>query len=250
MAPNSADEPEVDFPDSPLADPVQWVPTPPDAPAPLPKPGTLNATEKRVAAASIVGGALVTLVILMARTGASATDPAHPSTTHRPAPVRAAAASPLPGSERSPAWTDEKRDTWVSRSRGAFAYEVVADKPVSIWMRTVRPALVVRCDANVLDVFVFTDSAAKIESDTLDHTVTMRIDDGEETSTRWPDADTHDALFAPEGPAFAHRLAAARVLQFGFTPHNAEPVTMKFAIAGLAPLLERAAKEGCKAASQ
>ena len=74
----------------------------------------------------------------------------------------------------SPSWTDERRDTWVSRSRGAFAYEVLADKPVSIWMRTVRPALVVRCDANVLDVFVFTDSAAKIESDTLDHTVTMR----------------------------------------------------------------------------
>src|SRR6187455_1289348 len=79
MAPNSVDGPDLDIPDSPLADPVQWVPTPPDAPLPLPKPGTLTATEKRVAAASIVGGALVTLVILMARTGASAADPAHPS---------------------------------------------------------------------------------------------------------------------------------------------------------------------------
>ena len=117
-------------------------------------------------------------------------------------------------------------------------------------MRTVRPALVVRCEKNVLDVFVFTDSAAKIEPDTLDHTVTMRLDDGEEASARWPDADTHDALFAPEGGALARRLAAARVLRFGFTPHNAEPVTMQFAVAGLAPLLARAAKEGCKAAAQ
>ena len=47
----------------------------------------------------------------------------------------------------------------------------------------------------------------------------------------------------------ARGLVAARVLRFGFTPHNAEPVTMQFAVAGW-PLLARAAKEGCKAAVQ
>src|SRR5918993_5840143 len=242
MAPNSAGEPDLDIPDSPLSDPVHWVPNVPEAPPPLPKPGTLTATEKRIAVASVAAGAVVTLLVL---TQTAASSVPTPGTAPAPAPVRAAALSPV-ATGASPTWSDQNRDNWVSRSRGSFAYEVLADKSVSVWMRTVRPSLVVRCDANVLDVFVFTDSAAKIESDTLDHTISMRIDDGEQTSTRWPDADTHDALFAPGGPAFAHRLAAATTLQFGFTPHNGEPVTMKFAVAGLAPLLARAAKEGCK----
>jgi hypothetical protein len=126
------------------------------------------------------------------------------------------------------------------------AYEVPADKPVSVWMRTVRPALVVRCEGNILDVFVFTDSAARLERDTPDHTVRFQFDDGEEESASWPDADTHDALFAPDGALFARRLVQARTLQFGFTPHNAEPVTMRFPVAGLAPVLARAEKEGCR----
>src|SRR5688572_6353983 len=246
MAPNSAGEPDLDIPDSPLSEPVHWVPNLPEAAPPAPKPGTLTATEKRVAVASIVAGAVVTLLVLTQTAASSAPSP---RTAPAPAPVRAAAVS-LVSTEASPAWTDQNRDNWVSRSRGSFAYEVLADKSVSVWMRTVRPALVVRCDANVLDVFVFTDSAAKIESDTLDHTVSMRIDEGEQTSTRWPDADSHDALFAPDGAALAQRLAGATTLQFGFTPHNGEPVSMKFAVAGLAPLLARAAKEGCKAAAQ
>lgn len=102
----------------------------------------------------------------------------------------------------------------------------------------------------MLDVFVFTDSAARIEPDTLDHTVRIGFDDEVEQPAMWPDADTHDALFAPDGGALARRLTAARVLRFGFTPHNAEPVMMQFPVAGLAPLLARAAKGGCKAAAQ
>ncbi len=248
MAPNSAGEPDLDIPDSPLSEPVPWLPTPRETPAPAPSPGSLTGKEKRVAVASVVGGGLVTLLILMSRTGVSAVPPPRPAAA--PVPATAAAVSLAAATAASPTWTDENRDTWVTRSRGAFAYEVQADKPVSVWMRTVRPALVVRCERNVLDVFVFTDSAAKIEPETLDHTVTMRFDDGEEASVRWPDADTHDALFAPDGGALARKLVAARVLRFGFTPHNAEPVTMQFAVAGLAPLLARAAKEGCKAAVQ
>jgi len=245
MGPNSAGEPDLEITDSPLSEPVQWVPTPPDTPAPPPKPG-LSGTEMRVAAASLVGGGLLTLLIMMTRTGASAAPPPGPAAARVPA--RAAAVSLVAATESAPRWTDENRDAWVTRSRGAFAYEVPADKPVSVWMRTVQPALVVRCEANVLDVFVFTDSAAKIEPDTLDHTISLRLDDEEEASVKWPDADSHDALFSPDGPSLARRLVTARVLRFGFTPHNAEPVTMQFAVGGLAPLLERAAKEGCKAA--
>jgi hypothetical protein len=143
-----------------------------------------------------------------------------------------------------PTWTDANADTWIGSERD-LAYEVAADKPVSVWMRSVRPVLVVRCANRVTDVFVFTDSAARIEGGTPDHTVRLQFDDGPEESQRWPDADRHDALFAPDGAALARRLAGVSTLRFGFTPHNAQPVMVRFQVAGLAPLLERAVKAGC-----
>jgi hypothetical protein len=240
MAPIFADEPDDPAPDSPSAERPDEAASP-GATAPA---SSLTRLEKRVAAASIVAGALLTMLILMMRGGASAS----PSPDSEAAPGPAAAASAAAAANAAPAWTDENREAWIGGSRRAVAYEVPADKPVSVWMRTVQPALVVRCERNILDVFVFTDSAARIERDTPDHTVRFQFDEGPEEAARWPDADTHDALFAPDGAAFARRLAQARTLQFGFTPHNAEPVTMRFPVQGLAPVLERAAKAGCKPA--
>ena len=264
MTPDFPGKPDGDKPAPPEADPVESFPTltleelealpettPPVVSAPAaenPAPSrSFTGIEKRVAAASVLGGGVLMVLVLMTRTGASVSPAAQPSPA--PVPVRAAAVVAASNVGTAPAWTEENRDTWIAGARRAVAFEVQADKPVSVWMRTVRPSLVVRCEAKVLDVFVFTDSAAKIEPQTIDHTVTLQFDGGEAVSTRWPDADTHDALFAPDGAAFAKRLASAQMLRFGFTPHNAEPVTMQFAVAGLAPLLERAAKEGCKAAA-
>lgn len=223
---------------------------PPAAPPLVPDQAparSLTGREKSLAAASVVGAGVLTLIVLMTRTGGTVSTAPPPSS--KPIPVRASAITSAPVVGSSPAWTEENRATWIAGARGALAFEVQADKPVGVWMRTVRPSLVVRCEENLLDVFVFTDSAAKIEPETIDHTVSLRFDEGEEMSTRWPDADTHDALFAPNGASFAKRLAAAHTLRFGFTPHNAGPVTMHFPVAGLAPLLARAAKAGCKAAA-
>ena len=240
MAPILAGEPDAPAPDSPSAERPDEAASPgPTAPA-----ASLTRLEKRVAAASIVAGGLLTMLILIMRAGASANH----SSDSVPVPGPAAAVSAAGAANAAPAWTDENSEAWIGGSRRAVAYEVPADKPVSVWMRTVQPALVVRCERNILDVFVFTDSAARIERDTSDHTVRFQFDEGPEESTLWPDADTHDALFAPDGAAFARRLAQARTLQFGFTPHNAEPVTMRFPVAGLIPVLERAGKAGCKSA--
>jgi hypothetical protein len=241
MAPIFAGEQDDAAPDSPSAERPDEAAASSGASAPA---SSLTRLEKRIAAASIVAGGLLTMLILMMRAGASASPPLEPV----PAPGPATAVSAATAADSGPAWTDGNSETWIRSARRAVAYEVPADKPVSVWMRTVRPALVVRCERNILDVFVFTDSAARIERDTADHTVRFRLDEGPEESALWPDADTHDALFAPDGAAFARRLAQARTLQFGFTPHNAEPATMRFPVAGLAPLLVRAAKAGCKPA--
>jgi hypothetical protein len=197
----------------------------------------LTRREKIVAGASVGVGALLTLSILMTRTGASTAMP-----VARVAPASAVAAPLAEPAAEIPAWTDENRALWVGNARRGVAYEVAADANVSVWMRTVRPSLVVRCAGSGTEVFVFTDSAAQLERDTPDHTVRFKLDDGPETTERWPDPDEHDALFAPDGAAFVRRLTRARTLTFGFAPHNAAPVTVRFHVAGLGPLLQSAAK--------
>lgn len=92
-------------------------------------------------------------------------------------------------------------------------------------------------------VFVVTESAMKIEPQTEDHTVTFSFDDEPNVTERWPDSDEHDALFAPNGTAFAQRIIHAKAFRFGYTPHNVGPVVAHFSVTGLGPLIEPVAKE-------
>lgn len=110
-------------------------------------------------------------------------------------------------------------------------------------MRTVQPALVVRCMSKSIQAFVVTESALKIEAQTEDHTVTFSFDDEPTVTEQWPDSEEHDALFAPDGTLFAGRVMQARTLRFSYTPHNASLVTVYFNVSGLAPLIEPAARE-------
>jgi hypothetical protein len=96
----------------------------------------------------------------------------------------------------------------------------------------VRPTLVVRCLSRKTEVFVFTETAARIESDDENHTVGLAFDDGPQSVERWPDSEEHDALFAPDSPALATRIASAHHLKFTFTPHNAQPATVNFDLTG------------------
>lgn len=139
-------------------------------------------------------------------------------------------------------WNSTNRD-WVGNQRKAVAFELPAESKVAVWQRQVQLTLVVRCAANRIDAFVFTQSAAKMEPQDGDHTVRIAFDGEAENVERWPDSDEHDALFAPDGAAFARRLAAAQTMKFGFTPHNASPVSANFNVAGLAAIMEPAAKQ-------
>ncbi len=187
-----------------------------------------------VAGALVVSGGL-SLGLFMSR--------ALPSGNVSAAPAES---SPIPSvttSVSTRTWTAANRAIWAGRGRRNTAFELQADNNVSVWMRTVRPMLVVRCMAGRVDAFVYTASAAKIEAHTEDHTVRFSFDDGSEVSERWPDSEEHDALFAPDGAAFARRIAGSTVMRFGFTPHNAAPVSAQFHVAGLSQIMEPAARE-------
>ena len=99
-------------------------------------------------------------------------------------------------------------------------------------MKQVRPTLVVRCMDKRTDVFVYTDSAARIEEQDENHTVRVAFDGDEGAHERWPDSVEHDALFAPDGKAMAGRILASRQMRFTFSPHNAAPVTATFEVGG------------------
>jgi Type VI secretion system VasI, EvfG, VC_A0118 len=140
-------------------------------------------------------------------------------------------------------WSNTNSSYWVGNRRKSVAFELPAENTVSVWMRTVRPALVVRCMGRRTEVFVVTESAMKIEPQSDDHTVTLGFDDGANVTERWPDSEEHDALFARDGAKFAQRLLNARTLRIGYTPHNVGPVVAQFNVAGLAPLIGPAARE-------
>lgn len=189
---------------------------------------------------AVFAGALVTFVLLMNRGVASPQAAAAPSTKATSA-APAAPASVASGAK----WSTKNVARWIGNGRRSFAVELSADNKVAIWQREVRPVLVVRCLSKRPEVFVFTDSAAKIEPRTEDHTVRISLDGSPDVTERWPDSADHDALFAPDGGTLAHQLTGARTLQFGFTPHNAPPVVAHFSVAGLAEVMGSARRE-CK----
>jgi hypothetical protein len=187
---------------------------------------------------AVFAGALVTFALLMNRGVAAPQAAAAPEAAVNSAVT---AASPTVASRAK--WSTKNVSRWIGNGRRSFAVELSADNKVAIWQREVRPVLVVRCIAKSPEVFVFTDSAAKIEPRTEDHTVRLSLDGSSEVTERWPDSADHDALFAPDGAALARQLTGARTLQFGFTPHNAPPVVAHFSVTGLAELLGSASRE-------
>ncbi len=206
----------------------------PSAPAPKgPSLGHLLAI-----GAAVAGGGLVTLLVMT--TGSAARVDTH---VGGPVPATAAArVSPVRPGAPAPVWSSRNRARWISNPRKDSAFELEANAPVAVWLKQVRPTLVVRCMDRRTDIFVYTDSAARIEEQDENHTVRVAFDDAAGTHERWPDSVEHDALFAPDGKAMAARLLAARQMRFTFSPHNAAPVTATFEVQGLGELLAPIAK--------
>ena len=214
-------------------------PSRPEAPAPAPPKGPGVAHILAIAAA-VTGGGLLTLLVMTSRPAArgEARDPAHTAAALPASPTPTATATVKAG----PSWSSKQQLRWISNRRKSAAFELDANQPVAVWLKQVRPTLVVRCIDNRTDVFVYTDSAARIEEQDENHTVRVAFDGDEGAHERWPDSVEHDALFAPDGKAMAQRILASRQMRFTFSPHNAAPVTATFEVSGLRELLAPVAK--------
>jgi len=196
---------------------------------------------------ALAGGAIVAFALLSNRAPAAAAVAAAPAAA---APVRKPPPS-IPSATVHQKWNSGNRAEWVGNQRGAAAFELPAENTVSTWMSQVRPMLVVRCVQKNTQVLVWTGSALKMEPQSADHTVTFRFDNEPGATELWADSEEHDALFAPDGAAFARRLLPARTLRFGYTPHNAAPAEAEFQVGGLGAMIETFAKEcGWKATDE
>jgi len=211
-----------------------------------PPPATVAARkfgkrELTIAVAVIVGGGLLVFAAMAGRGTAPTTVAASSA-----APVKRAPAVERPSTpvrKATQVWTTTRRGYWTANQRHAAAFELPAENTVAIWMNYVRPLLVVRCMSKKTEAFVYTGSALRIEPNTEDHTVNFRFDDDPSHPEHWPDSAEHDALFAPDPVAFAHRVMNAHTLRFGYHPHNAEPVEAVFEVSGLSELFGPSAKD-------
>ena len=191
-------------------------------------------------AVAVIAGGIFTFALLFTRGGSS---------SNLSAAAVDAASRPPTSSAKPPAtaavqtWSLENRAHWLGNTRRGAAFELLAENVVQTWVGPVRPALVVRCMSRAIQTFVYTGSAMKIEPHTDGKTVTVSVDDEPLKTERWPDSDDHDALFAPDGAAFAQRLLHAHTLRFGYSPHNANDVVAHFHVSGLAELIDPVAKE-------
>jgi hypothetical protein len=209
---------------------VPTAPAPSAAPQPDP-PQSAMPLVLTVVVAVLVGAGGLTFTMLNTRANAATAANAPTGSTIARAPARSATVNPRSGVPAT-GWTREHAYRWVSNHPRSAAFELESRELVPVWTTQVHPTLVVRCLAKKTDVFVYTETAARIESDDQNHTVGLAFDDGAQQVERWPDSEEHDALFAPDANALAARLTSARHLAFTFTPHNAQPVTVNFDLTG------------------
>jgi hypothetical protein len=105
-------------------------------------------------------------------------------------------------------------------------------RDIHVWAGQARTTLVVQCLSRRTDAYVVLGTSAKFEDDDLHRTVRVQWDEEPERVQQWKVSESAHELFAPDGMAFVRQLAKVNRLRFGFTPFNAQPVTVDFAVQG------------------
>jgi len=199
-------------------------------------------------------GVLVVLATMVA-IGRKGIDPPAPASPSVAAPASASVAAsknvPVPADPKpmpaepertiesgpAPTWMGARRANVGRDGSKTIAFELTARNDVGVWMKRVRPLLVVRCLARETEVFVAIGSAASIEQQAESHAVRLQFDDAEPVAEPWSDSVSSQELYAPDGVTFARRLARAATLRFGFTPYNSRPVVAEFDVRGFDQLV-------------
>jgi hypothetical protein len=141
-----------------------------------------------------------------------------------------------------PTWTGQRRASWGLDGSKTITFELQATHDVPVWMSRSRPVLVVQCASRATQAYVALGTSADFESDAYRRTVRLQWDDAPLTVQQWQGSESGQELFAPDGVAFVRQLAHGHRLRFGFTPFNAQPVTVEFAVRGFDQFAELVAR--------
>jgi hypothetical protein len=207
-----------------------------------------------MAAGSALGLIAAATFIVMSRSTGAQTNAAASQTSSATATGNKTVLAPSAIAERAasstpPKWSRTRQSTWATDGTRTIGFELEAERDVPVYMDRVRPLLAVRCISHRTQVFVVLKSAASIENGGDTHTVKIRLDGEPEAEEEWLDSADKQALFAPDGEAFAARMATARSLHFAFRPFNAPPATIEFDVHGFEGPLAAMAKT-CAAPSK
>src|SRR5687767_12336384 len=115
---------------------------------------------------------------------------------------------------------------------------LAAEASVRVWLKSVLPVLILRCQERVFQAYIVTSTAAHVQSGDS-RTVRLRFDSDAAETQRWSQSTDGDALFAPGPESLLDRLRTAKRLLFEFTPFNASPVVASFSTGGLTNHLSR-----------
>ena len=184
-----------------------------------------------VGGAGILAGIAFVLAVSWLRGDApvvQAAAAASPAVAPATKPVSPVVAESVP----TPTWTGQRKTSWANDGSKTIAFELMATHDVPVWMSRARPALVVQCLSRATRTFVVLGTSANFEEDAFHRTIRLQWDDDAMMVQRWQASESGQELFAPDGVAFARQLARANRLRFGFTPFNAPPVTVEFAVQG------------------
>jgi hypothetical protein len=159
-----------------------------------------------------------------------------------PAPHATAPRPSAPAETAVQKWSTENQALWLDNPRRGAAFELVSENVVKTWFGPTRPTLVIRCMAQRIEAFIVAGSPMKIDSRVEGKAVTIGMDGEPVRTEHWTDSDDHKAVFAPDPSAFAQRLRTARMLHFGYSPHNSSDVVAQFHVTGIDALIGAAPK--------
>ena len=131
-----------------------------------------------------------------------------------------------------PTWTGRRQAAWARDGSKMISFELEATHEVPVWMSRARPVLVVRCLYRATEAFVVLGTSAGFEAEDERRTIRLQWDDDAPIVQQWERSESGQELFAPNGVAFVRQLTRVNRLRFGFTPFNAQPATVEFAVQG------------------
>ena len=208
---------------------AQKIESPPRTPAPT---DSRESSRRFAMSIAALGGFILVLAALVLRASMGNQQQPSVQTSNPGAVSKSNGAAATESLEATSKWVRPRQSRWAPDGSRAVAFELAAANDVPVRLTRVRPQLVVRCLYRTTEVFVSIGTAASVETSPDYHTVRVQIDDDPAQVQQWPGSVSQQELFAPDGLAFARRLASAHRVRFGFTPYNATEVNATFLVEG------------------